>query len=433
MQHNVNSTAPTLNVSAAPTITTQPVAQTICAGSSVTFSVVANNATGYQWQKGGVNIWGATSSSYTINPVAGTDAGNYGVIVSGAAPCGSVTSSIVALTVNSPAAITANPNSVTVCSTSGTSFTAAASGTSVGLQWQISTNGGGSWSSVQMEVLHIAVLLTGTLAISNTAGLNGNQYRLLATTASPCSNSVNSTAATLNVSAAPTITTQPIAQTICAGSSVTFSVVANNATGYQWQKGGVNIGGATSSSYTINPVATTDAGNYSVIVSGAAPCGSVTSSIVALTVNTPPATAGVTICQGGSGSLTSSASCAASIPGTLGPNFAGTGASGTGIGTLAWSGTTNIFSNDGNSATATVSSGGNTIVTTQYLQATNFGFSIPANAFITGIQVSINRFSSQNTGSNNVQDNIVSLIKAGVVTGNDNSIAVIGQLQHNCG
>ena len=239
--NSVNSTAATLNVSAAPAITTQPVAQTVCAGSSVTFSVVANNATGYQWQKGGVNIGELLHHHIPINPVAGTDAGNYSVIVSGAAPCGSVTSSIVALTVNSPAAITTNPNSVTVCSTSGTSFTGSASGTSISLQWQISTDGGGSWSNLSNAGVYSGVL-TGTLTISNTAGLNGNQYRLLATTASPCSNSGSSTAATLNVSAAPTITTQPVAQTVCAGSSVTFSVVANNATGYQWQKGGVNIG-----------------------------------------------------------------------------------------------------------------------------------------------------------------------------------------------
>ena len=52
--------------------------------------------------------------------------------------------------------------------TSGTSFTAAASGTSVGLQWQISTNGGGSWSSVANGGVYGGAT-TGTLAISNTA------------------------------------------------------------------------------------------------------------------------------------------------------------------------------------------------------------------------------------------------------------------------
>jgi hypothetical protein len=70
------------------------------------------------------------------------------------------------------------------------------------------------------------------------------------------------------------------------GTSATFSVTATG-TGltYQWKKGGTNISGATSSSYTINPVVIGDAGDYTVVVSGA--CGSpVTSNTAVLTVTT---------------------------------------------------------------------------------------------------------------------------------------------------
>ncbi len=54
------------------------------------------------------------------------------------------------------------------------------------------------------------------------------------------------------------------------GTSVTFSVTAigTNLT-YQWKKDGADLSGATSSSYTINSITAGDAGNYTVVVSGA--------------------------------------------------------------------------------------------------------------------------------------------------------------------
>jgi hypothetical protein len=87
---------------------------------------------------------------------------------------------------------------------------------------------------------------------------------------------------------APTITTQPISQTVIAGQSATFST-ANAGTaplGYQWQKNGSPISGATSSSYTTPPAATSDNGSqFTVVVSN--PAGSVVSNAAVLTVKLP--------------------------------------------------------------------------------------------------------------------------------------------------
>ncbi len=63
-------------------------------------------------------------------------------------------------------------------------------------------------------------------------------------------------------SAAPTITTQPGNQTVTAGQTATFTVVATGTAPltYQWQKNGVNVSGATAASYTTAATTTADSG-----------------------------------------------------------------------------------------------------------------------------------------------------------------------------
>jgi hypothetical protein len=97
---------------------------------------------------------------------------------------------------------------------------------------------------------------------------------------------------------APSISTQPLAQSICENSNVTLSVVATG-TGltYQWKKEGVDIATATSATYTISGALVSDSGNYSVLVTGA--CGSLLSDIVAVTVtaNSSLPTEVVSVCD----------------------------------------------------------------------------------------------------------------------------------------
>ncbi|MBK8474872.1 MAG: fibronectin type III domain-containing protein [Opitutaceae bacterium] len=72
-----------------------------------------------------------------------------------------------------------------------------------------------------------------------------------------------------SASAAPILTTQPVAQTVAAGWPATFSIVAAGPgpLTYQWRKDGVDLPGATGSSYTTLPLTSpADAGAYSVVV-----------------------------------------------------------------------------------------------------------------------------------------------------------------------
>src|SRR5262249_35250174 len=65
----------TFTGSQAPRITRHPESQTIFLGDPVTFTVAADGATGFQWQRNGSNISGATSSSFTIASTALSDNG----------------------------------------------------------------------------------------------------------------------------------------------------------------------------------------------------------------------------------------------------------------------------------------------------------------------------------------------------------------------
>ena len=90
----------------------------------------------------------------------------------------------------------------------------------------------------------------------------------------------------------------------------------------------------------------------------------------------------------------------------------GTGTNIIGIGTVSWTNPGNIIADDTSYTTATLSN-----AISRYLQGTNYGFTIPANATINGIAVAIGRFESATGAGKDVQDNIVSLIKGGTLTG----------------
>ena len=87
---------------------------------------------------------------------------------------------------------------------------------------------------------------------------------------------------TLALASPPAIITQPVGQIVSTGQSATFSVTASGspAPTYQWTKNGANISGATSSTYSIPSVVSTDAGTYAVVITNSG--GSVTSSNASL-------------------------------------------------------------------------------------------------------------------------------------------------------
>jgi outer membrane protein assembly factor BamB len=263
-----------------PSITSEPQSRTNVAGTTATFSVTATGTEPliYQWRKGGVgltdggNVSGATTPNLTLTNVQLTDAGDYTVTVSNIA--GSVTSQVARLTVQvcvSPM-ITAQPLGATKCVGESVTFSVTATGTDLAYQWHKDGTALGGATSSSYTISAVA------------PGHAGNFYCVVS---GACGEPVTSQPATLTVNSPPAITGQPSAATRNVGESVTFLVTATGSgLTYQWRKGGVNIGGATWSTYTIPSVAMADAGNYDCVVSGV--CGApVTSQVATLTVNQP--------------------------------------------------------------------------------------------------------------------------------------------------
>jgi hypothetical protein len=264
---------------AAPTITAQPVNQTVAAGQTASFTVVATGTAplSYQWQKSGANIAGATSASYTTPATTTSDNGaTFGVVVSNTA--GTVTSAVATLTVNAAAVapnITAQPVSQTVTAGQTAGFSVSATGTApLSYQWQ--KNG---------------VNIAGANAVSyvtpaTTTSDNGATFRVVVSNSAGTTTSAAATLAVNGAAVAPTITAQPVNQTVTAGQTASFGAVATGTAplSYQWQKSGVNIAGAISATYTTPATTTSDNGaTFRVVVSNTA--GTVTSAAATLTVN----------------------------------------------------------------------------------------------------------------------------------------------------
>ena len=140
-----NNAVLTVN-STVPVISTQPVSQTACSGSSVTFSVNASNATGYQWRKNGSNISGANGSSYTINPVTTGDAANYSVVAIG--NCSNTISNNASLVVDPVTAGGTVSGSTSVCSGSNNGSLNLSGNSGPVIRWESSVNSGSTWSTI---------------------------------------------------------------------------------------------------------------------------------------------------------------------------------------------------------------------------------------------------------------------------------------------
>ncbi len=267
------SSAAVVTVNTLPTITVQPLPQTVCAGTSATFQVTASTnpvtTLTYQWYQSGVEIPGATGSSYTILSATANDASNnYLVKVSNA--CGIVSSNSIALVVNQSPTVTIASNKLSDCIVTGSiNFTSSVTGNNLSYSWYRDQTLVGTQAS---------------LALSNFASNVAGAYSLVVSNncASITSNKINITSM-----APPNISTALASSSsnACLNSSVLLSVVANSNNGgslsYNWVGGVNNLNTTTTeNNFTINNFTAQNSGTYHVVISNS--CGTVTSGQITI-------------------------------------------------------------------------------------------------------------------------------------------------------
>lgn len=171
-----------------------------------------------------------------------------------------------------PPSISMQPQSQTVTAGQNVTFTVSASGSpSPSYQWY--------WNNILLPGANSPFLSFANVQPSDA----GAVYVFV----SNSHGSVRSQTAWLTVTpaaTAPSITSQPASQTVFQGKSVTFTVAASGSQplSYQWYRNNSAIAGATTASFTISVVQTSDAGEYKVRVVNSG--GSIDSAIVVLTI-----------------------------------------------------------------------------------------------------------------------------------------------------
>ena len=267
----------------APMILTAPVNQAVTAGQSATFSVVATGTTPlvYQWNKNGMAINGATSSSYVTPPTTQADDGaQFNVVVSN--PVGSLATPAVTLTVNLPPAITVQPASQAVTAGQTATFSVTATGTAP-LSYQWNKNG---------AAISGATSAAYTTPPTSTAD-SGAQFNVLV---SNLVGSVTSSTVGLTVNpppVAPAITSANSA-TFVAGAAGSFTVTTTGTPAPSITETGSLPGGVTfmdngNGTATLGGTPTAGSGKvYSITFTATNGVGSPASQSFTLTVNESP-------------------------------------------------------------------------------------------------------------------------------------------------
>ncbi len=230
-----------------PSVTITSTSASICAGTSVTFTasiVEGGTSPAYQWKKNNINV-GTNAATYTDSNLSDND--NIKCVLTTNAECSlvsNVTSNTITMNVDASVtpSVSITTSSNTICTGSSAVFTATAvnGGTSPVYQWK--KNGGNVGTNA--STYNATGLVNGDI-VSCTITSNAN------CTTTTIANSNTITMTVVN-SFTPAVSITSTTNTICAGTSVTFTATPVNggaAPAYQWKRNGSNLG-TNSATYT---------------------------------------------------------------------------------------------------------------------------------------------------------------------------------------
>jgi len=235
-------------------------------GDSVTFSATfaGSDPMTYQWYKNGAALAGKTDVALTLTNLQVAASGNY--LVKASNLVGEMSSNMT-LTVLIPPTFSKSPVNTNALTGKPAKLTVTATGTPpLTYQWQISTDGGTTWSNV-IDGLDTATGNTSAMLNFATTILSqsGDQFRCVVTNPGTTSTTAP---ATLFVGGPPSISVPPVNLSTIQGQDANFTVTATGSPTptYQWFKGKNLLVGKTASSLTIPGAQPADADTYSVTV-----------------------------------------------------------------------------------------------------------------------------------------------------------------------
>jgi hypothetical protein len=328
----------------APAITSQPASVSIRVGQNASFYVASTGTAplNYQWNKNGLPISGATSSTYTTSLAAADDDAKFNVVVSNnAGSTTSNTATVTVTTVSLPAgclsssgtwinaslgqtqsggfrtSFDATPSTANMDGVTGLSSEVASAYQSLAAAVRFNTSGnidarnGARFTATQaipysagltyhfiLDVnvpnhtynAYVAIgsmqLTIGTHLAFRTQQAHATSLRYLGALTATGKHTVCNLGVSTAADSVPVITSQPASITVPVGRTANFSVSAYGiGLTYRWTKNGALINGATSSTFAALASLSDNGTQFSVIVSNAA--GSVSSMSATLTV--PPA------------------------------------------------------------------------------------------------------------------------------------------------
>ncbi len=173
------------------------------------FTLTGTSTTAGAQPVGSTYLWtpAAGLSSTTSNPVAASPATTTTYTVTATTAAGCTKQASITITVNQRPAVTTQPANTAVCAGQTATFTAAGTGTGAALQWQVSTDGGVTWTNLANGAPYSGVA-TGTLTINPvTQAMNGYRYRL--SISGTCPPVAYSNGGILTVNPLPVVTITP--------------------------------------------------------------------------------------------------------------------------------------------------------------------------------------------------------------------------------
>jgi subtilisin-like proprotein convertase family protein len=183
---------------------------------------------------------GTPATTVYVKPTVG-GLNNYTVSFTTPTPCNS-TVTTVPVNVSVPVTLPVNPSNTAACVGNNASFTVSATGSPLTYQWQVSTDGGTTYTNVVGAT-------AATLTLNNVAqAMNNNRYRAIIS-ANPCTPPTTTTGAILTVNALPTVTITAPDLSLIPGqrvNAVASSTPAAGATStWNWTRNGASIVGTT--------------------------------------------------------------------------------------------------------------------------------------------------------------------------------------------